>query len=105
MLVGGVGTVFLFARHNVSEGQKTGTVVEMSRTPSPFKTWDGRLTIKSGDKEYDWDFSVAGQAMSDRVAEAQKAGKAVTLKYKQKAMVVPWKGGTPFNVTEIVVHD
>lgn len=99
LLVGGFMWVSTW---NYSEGSRSGIVVKFSHKGF-LKTWEGQLNmgIVGADAQF-WDFSVQAPEVIKKVQEAQDIGGRVKLVYEEKFWTIPWRGQTPYLITDVI---
>lgn len=96
-----------------SEGSRSGVLKKLSKKGVYWKTWEGELNLgytESGtdDKGHQtlrpaiFYFSVSSDAVAEKLKKAEIGGKRVTVDYKQYFMRGYDKGGTPYDVTNVV---
>ena len=102
---------FLFVNYAVySEGTRAGVVIKVSKKGVFFKTWEGQLNLQSfgavkSDNSFAEVFSFSVEDGEDEIYEELQdvslTGERVNLHYKQKYMVLPWKGDSKFFIVKI----
>lgn len=97
--------VTLFAIYgNVSEGERIGTIIKLSKKGYVFKTHEGQLN--TGEiSEGLWNFSVkrSNKKVLADLSNAMKSGHRVSLYYDQKFVSIPFFGDTKYFITEVEV--
>ncbi len=108
-----LGVLFLVATTyayygNYSEGQRTGTIIKISKKGYIFRTWEGELdvggisTSKVGNVSSMWSFSIDPD--NQEVIQAlENATGRIRIKYVEKFYRIPWKGETKYFVTKVEV--
>jgi hypothetical protein len=100
---------------NYGDGDRAGTVIKLSRKGVLFKTYEGQLNMGMGihDSSADiavsnvWSFSVSASDSSALKAldSALMTGKRAKLHYREKFVLVPWRGETKYQVYKVEVSD
>jgi hypothetical protein len=96
-----------------SEGKRGGFVVKLSNKGYVFKTHEGVLNVgglyEGGGtlNATQWDFSVGSDNKEgiEKLEEAIKTGRRVSLTYEEKFFILPWNGDTKYFVTEVELLD
>jgi hypothetical protein len=96
-----------------SEGKRGGFVVKLSNKGYVFKTHEGVLNVgglyEGGGtlNATQWDFSVGSDNKEgiEKLEEAIKIGRRVSLTYEEKFFILPWNGDTKYFVTEVELLD
>lgn len=96
-----------------SEGSRSGVIQKLSKKGIYWKTWEGELNL--GYTESDTDskghqtlrpamffFSVSSDEVAAKLKKAEIGGKRVTVDYKQYWLRGYDKGGTAYDVTNVV---
>lgn len=107
------GTLYYITFGYYSEGKRGGFVVKLSNKGYVFKTQEGVLNVgglyEGGGtlNATQWDFSVGGdnKAAIEKLEEAIKTGRRVSLTYEEKFFILPWNGDTKYFVTEVELLD
>ncbi len=96
---------FIFGSY--SEGDRTGTIIKLSKKGYVFKTWEGQLNLeffpgsgKNSTTSNIWDFSVANQQVVELINQAMDESRRVKLHYDEKYYRLPWRGETKYMVTK-----
>lgn len=101
----GVVAFFLFADY--SDGVRTGAIMKMSKKGVLFKTNEGQLNIGGMDQSDGsslsnvWYFSVTDQEVINEINHAIDSSQRVKLFYKEKYVVLPWRGDTKYFVYKV----
>lgn len=96
-----IGFIYIF---NFSDGFRVGVPVKISSKGFLVKTYEGQLNIggltssAEGVLPTQWEFTVHGsdQNVLDDLESAIEHGKRVKIFYKEKLMVLPWRGDTKY---------
>lgn len=80
-------------------GQRTGTVVKLSKSGLIWKTVEGELMIGQT-KDSTWSFTVPSN-LERKVRELMDLRQEVVVEYDERGMAVPWAGRTRYHVTAI----
>lgn len=96
-----IAFIYMF---NFSDGFRVGVPVKISSKGFIVKTYEGQLNIggltssAEGVLPTQWDFTVHGsdQEVLDDLESAIENGKRVKIFYKEKLMVLPWRGDTKY---------
>ncbi len=96
-----IGVIYAF---NFSDGFRVGVPVKISSKGFLVKTYEGQLNIggltssAEGVLPTQWEFTVHGsdQNVLDDLESAIEHGKRVKIFYKEKLMVLPWRGDTKY---------
>ncbi|MGB1207128.1 MAG: hypothetical protein ACPG5B_15890 [Chitinophagales bacterium] len=108
LLTIGLIIYFLVCNMTYSEGNRAGYLTKISKKGFVFKTIEGQLNLGGvgGDSEASilmntqlWNFSVADEAVYERLQQYE--GKKVSLHYKQKIKAFSWQGDTDYFVDDI----
>lgn len=93
----------IYTNINYSEGNRVGKVVKLSKKGVMFKTWEGAL--QQEDNPEKWAFSIRGSQEQVRVDidKAMEENKRVKLFYKQKYVILPWRGDTEYLINKVEV--
>ena len=112
-LLAGLGAWY-YTMGNFSEGDRAGTVIKLSRKGFLFKTNEGELNLGMGIHDDNanamsisnvWNFSVAN-GDTDVIQALDKAmmnGHRAKLHYREKFVVLPWRGDTHYMVYKVEV--
>ena len=103
-------TIFFFARYSYtySEGNRAGRLIKFAKQGFMFKTYEGEMNLggvsnaanNSMMMNYMWDFSVNDKAVADSLLKLE--GREISVHYKQKMGVLPWRGDTKYIVDKVV---
>ena len=97
--------VVLFAIYgNVSEGERIGKIIKLSKKGYVIKTHEGQLN--TGEiAEGLWNFSVkkSDKDVLKDLSNAMKSGSRVSLYYDQKFVTIPFFGDTKYFITKVEV--
>jgi hypothetical protein len=96
-----------------SEGSRSGVIQKLSKKGMIWKTWEGELNLGYTEASTDSNghqsirpamffFSVSDDAVAERLKKAEIGGKRVTLDYKQYFLRGWDKGGTSYDVVDVV---
>lgn len=97
-----VGTYILVGC--VSDGERAGNVIKLSKKGYVFKTWEGELVQRSFSTQADtWTFSVKDDATAQKINEAMIHGNRVSLHYCQKYYKFFWQGDTEYFIDNVIV--
>jgi hypothetical protein len=103
----GAYTVTAGCGSTYSEGERTGVIVKFSRKGIIFKSWEGQINLGSASVDQggvvipaSFEFSVTDGIVAQKLLDAQRNGKRVTLKYNQW-LVKPPSLDTSYVVTGI----
>ena len=102
-----LGILYLLSLWSYSDGERAGTISKFSRRGYVFKTWEGTLNVGGFSGETgsltpsNFDFSVVGDSVAERINQAVKTGQRVTLHYDQKLFKLPWNGDTQYFVNKV----
>ena len=102
--------MFTFScNYNYGEGERTGTVLKISKKGTFCQTIEGTLNVGgvSADSQglvvpNTWNFTTESESIRTSLEEASRSGERVTLKYKELGLMTPCKGDTSYMVTEIL---
>ncbi|GAB2766842.1 hypothetical protein GCM10027275_06180 [Rhabdobacter roseus] len=108
-----LGILYYISFGYYSEGKRGGFVVKLSKRGYVFKTYEGVLNVGG---LYDgggtmsatqWDFSIgsSNQEGIQKIEEAIRTGRRVSLTYQEKFFVLPWNGDTEYFVTDVQLLD
>lgn len=96
---------------NYSDGYRAGTVIKLSRRGLALKTYEGQLNLGMGIHDQNtsvavsnvWDFSVSGKEALTlaRLDTALMTGKRAKLHYREKFVILPWRGDTKYQVYKV----
>ena len=97
-----------------SEGSRSGVIQKLSKKGVIWKTWEGELNLGYNDSRIDSEgrqtiapavfiFSCSSDGTAKSLADAEQAGRRVTIGYKQYLLRGWDKGSTSYDVTK--VHD
>lgn len=108
ILVLGLIIYLLFATiYTYSDGNRAGRIIKFSHKGYIFKTYEGELNLGGVSTTNGgilinnmWQFSVADKSVADSLSTLE--GKDVTLHYKEKLTVLPWRGDSKYIVDKIV---
>jgi hypothetical protein len=110
--LGGAAGWFGYAA-NFSEGNRTGRILKMSRKGVLVKTNEGQLnqeiitnpSVGGSGPSNIWDFSVEDSQSNVRqkIDEAMRDNKRVTLHYEEKFVQFFWRGDTKYLVTKVEI--
>ena len=109
-LIAGLGTLAFYYFGTYSEGVRSGVVVKISRKGFLFKTYEGQLNLMTFGAvrsqnfiSESFEFSVtSGQTeLIKQLEQASLSGERVSLHYKERFGVFPWRGDTKYFVTEL----
>lgn len=86
-----------------------GYVMDVSKEGKVFKTFEGRIipyreitdTLSNPVYEKDFVFSIANDTLAARLFRMMDTGRPVKVIYKAYNSVMPWRGNTPFMVTDV----
>lgn len=88
-----------------SDGHRSGNIIKLSKRGFFYRTWEGELSLSLNDVDSDgavvartWDFSVADPAIAAQIEEAEKAGRRVTLHYREYVLRGSYYGDTDYNI-------
>lgn len=103
------GILYYITAGYYSEGKRGGFVVKLSNRGYVFKTHEGLLNVgglyEGGGtlNATQWEFSVSGRNTKaiERLEEAIKSGRRVSLTYQEKFFILPWNGDTKYFITEV----
>lgn len=98
-----IGGFLIYSNINYSTGNRVGKVVKISKKGVMFKTWEGEL--QQEDNPEKWAFSIRGsqEQVRENIDDAIEANKRVKLYYKQKYIVLPWRGDTDYLIYKVEV--
>lgn len=109
--LGCCGLGLLVPEVELSQGERTGTIVKFSHKGVFWKTHEGELNTgavkqvgKDGAVTSTWEFTVTDPEVVRQVEEAQRKGGTYTLKYRQVMNPKPWNGSSGYYVTQIVTE-
>jgi len=92
-----------------SNGGRSGYIRKFSEKGFVFKTFEGELDKRIQGGTYDqrdiFEFSVADKNVANKIIEAEKTGKWVTIHYKEHLYPVFWRGETPYIVNDVSVSE
>lgn len=103
-LVGGAW--MLLGSRIVSDGDRTGVITKFTiHRGWIWNTWEGEM-LQGASKDASssanlWAFSVADDAVVDKIHAAQRAAKPVMVHYQQQWSVQKWNGDTNYFVNEV----
>lgn len=101
-------SVFIYWKYffTYSEGNRTGILQKFSYKGTVFKTYEGELILSSirstgnvalaSEKFF---FSVKDKSVATKMENLQ--GQIVSLRYKMKNGVLPWRGDTPYIIDSV----
>lgn len=110
LLLAGMGVLAFYYFGTYSEGVRSGVVVKISRKGYLFKTYEGQLNLMTFGAvrsqnlvSESFEFSVSsGQTdLIKQLEQASLSGERVSLHYKERFGVFPWRGDTKYFVTEL----
>lgn len=90
-----------------SEGTRSGVVQKVSHKGMIWKTWEGELNLgyvrgqESGIAPAVWSFSVASPEVARDLERAERAGRRVTLHYRQYLMRGMRYGSTNYDIVKV----
>jgi hypothetical protein len=105
-----MGVLAFYYFGTYSEGVRSGVVVKISRKGYLFKTYEGQLNLMTFGAvrsqnlvSESFEFSVSsGQTdLIKQLEQASLSGERVSLHYKERFGVFPWRGDTKYFVTEL----
>ena len=108
IMVLGIIIYFWFATiYTYSDGNRAGRLIKFSHKGYVFKTFEGELNLGGINTTNGgilinnmWQFSVGDKSVADSLSKLE--GKDVTLHYKEKLTVLPWRGDSKYIVDKIV---
>jgi hypothetical protein len=112
IVLGLVGSAYLYYTSDYSDGFRAGTVMKVSTKGYIFKTVEGQLNLgmiinqdpnAQASVNNIWDFSVR-KGDKDVIAALESAmttGRRVRLHYKEKYKALPWMGETPYFIYNV----
>jgi hypothetical protein len=110
LLLAGMGVLAFYYFGTYSEGVRSGVVVKISRKGYLFKTYEGQLNLMTFGAvrsqnlvSESFEFSVASSQtdLIKQLEQASLSGERVSLHYKERFSVFPWRGDTKYFVTEL----
>jgi hypothetical protein len=110
LLLAGMGVFAFYYFGTYSEGVRSGVVVKISRKGYLFKTYEGQLNLMTFGAvrsqnlvSESFEFSVASSQtdLIKQLEQASLSGERVSLHYKERFSVFPWRGDTKYFVTEL----
>jgi hypothetical protein len=110
LLLAGMGVLAFYYFGTYSEGVRSGVVVKISRKGYLFKTYEGQLNLMTFGAvrsqnlvSESFEFSVASSQtdLIKQLEQASLSGERVSLHYKERFGVFPWRGDTKYFVTEL----
>jgi hypothetical protein len=91
-----------------SEGQRTGTIMKVSKKGFLWKTWEGEILLggvkSNGDGETvpaSWEFTIPDDELAKQGVDLADKGSRVTVTYKELWKTTHWQGATDYMVTEL----
>ena len=97
-----------YCNYTYGDGGYSG-YVRMFHRVGAIKTWEGELDKRKLGGSYNaadiFEFSVANDAVAQKVQDAEQSGEWVTVHYKQYLVTLPWRGKTPFIVYNVTHKD
>lgn len=91
-----------------SDGHRSGVVYKFSRKGVIYKTWEGELSLGLNETEGDgtivprlFIFSVSTKTVADKVEEAERSGRRVTLHYREYLGRGSYYGSTPYDILDV----
>lgn len=91
-----------------SDGHRSGVVYKFSKKGVLYKTWEGELSL--GMTETDsagaviprvFDFSVSRPEIAEKIDEAERSGKRVTLHYREYIWRGRYYGTTSYDILDV----
>jgi hypothetical protein len=110
LILAGMGVLAFYYFGTYSEGVRSGVVVKISRKGYLFKTYEGQLNLMTFGAvrsqnlvSESFEFSVASSQtdLIKQLEQASLSGERVSLHYKERFSVFPWRGETKYFVTEL----
>ena len=91
-----------------SDGERTGVIVKISQKGVFFKSYEGEMNVGSMSSDKNglmqpvrWLFSTQDGKVAERIIEASRTGKSVTLKYREW-LFSPMRISTSYEVFEVI---
>lgn len=109
-----VVTLSITQNLRISEGDRIGTIVKFSKGGLFFQTWEGQLAREgqaAGGEDTLFQFSIDrknhyglnNEINRATIQQAMIDGSTIKLSYKKEMFAVPWRGETPYMVTNVEV--
>lgn len=91
-----------------SEGTRSGIVYKLSKKGTIYKTWEGELSLGLNERDGDgniipaiFNFSVTNPEIVKQLQDAERAGKRVTLHYKEYILRGVSYGSTAYDIVKV----
>ena len=107
IIIGLIIYIYMATAFTYSDGNRAGRLIKFSHKGYIFKTYEGELNLGGINTTNGgilinnmWQFSVGDKSVADSLSKLE--GKDVTLHYKEKLTVLPWRGDSKYIVDKIV---